>query len=214
QLAGEFQVMRDEEYVYVVGRFGDAQRVLRAKALKPREKPQPQAPFELDVVVFAVAGSGARFPALKVTGGAEVRETAGTNAVARGAVKLDGGPILGDILVGPVPAGQAESVVDKPDWMQLSGNIIPLAAPRSYPLPPFPEPPAGLSWRGSVETAWNKTRVVIDEAGRYDAIIAGSGDYTVVFDTRGGDLHVRANTVRAHGSGRFEVIGGGRLFLY
>lgn len=217
-LGGEFQVARDEEYVYIRGKFGDVERVLRARVLKPREQPQPKAPFELDVAVFAMAGPGARFPAIKVSGGAKIRESAGTNSVTEGAVRLEGGPIVGTVYVGPVSDEAAKYVVNKEHWIEI-GDIVPLEEKRAYPLPPFPNPStekpwSDLPWRGTLETAWDRTRLIIDQSGRYDIIRAGSGDYAVVFDTSGGDLYVRANTVRAHGSGTFEVIGGGRLLLY
>lgn len=217
--ASAFRIASDGEYVYVTGRAGDAQRTIRAKLPQARPEPETHPPFDAGVAVFAVAGPGARFPALRLSGGAEVRDAAGTNATAPGSVKIEGGPIFGDILVGPVDPAQAAMVVDKPNWMQLPGQIIPLPEPRVFPLPPFPDPAADLPWRdlpwrGSLGTTWDNPTLVIRESGRYDTIRAGSGTWKVVFDTSGGDLYVRAGTMRADGSGFFEVVGDGRLYLY
>lgn len=213
EFGATFSVVTDGEYVYVTGEYGGAKRTLRAKALSQRQRPKPK--LELDVAVYALAGPGAKYPVLSYTGGANILGRSGTNADVPGSIRLDGGPTIGgDIIVGPVSAEYASSVVSKPDWMHLDAAIIP-GEPRDYPLPEFLEEPfRDLPARGSVETAWDNTRVVIDQPGSYELISAGSGDYSVVFDTKGQDLFVRVKTLKVHGSGKVEVTGNGRLFLY
>lgn len=209
---GEFQVVSDGEYVYVTGKFGDARRTLRAKVLQPRE--QPQMEIELDAAVFAVAGPGAHDPALELVGGAQVHGAAGTNASSPDSVVLLGGAnIHGNVYVAADSQAQAEAAVSVPHWITLGGDIVAIE-PREYPLPQFPQPFSGLPARPDVRTSWDRTRIIISEPGQYHSIFVGQGPYTVVFDTRGGDLYVRTTSLQVTGNGTVEVTGGGRLHLY
>lgn len=209
---GEFTVVSDGEYVYVTGRFGDVERTLRAKVLKPRSAPQPE--IELDSAVFALAGPGAADPPLLLVGGAQAHGAAGTNASDPGAVKLEGGAnIHGNVYVAAGSQAEAEAAVFVPHWITLGGAIVPIE-PREYPMPIFPQPFSDLPQRGSVVTRWDNPEVRIDAPGYYDSFSIGQGAYKVVFDTRGGDLYIRAREFRVHGNGSVEVIGGGRLHLY
>lgn len=211
---GRFVIKTDDQFVYVTGEFRGATRTLRANAsaLKGRAR-VPKSHFRFDVAAYALGGPGAKYPVLKYSGGANIRGKSGTNSVEPGAVKLEGGPsILGDILVGPVSSADASSVVSNPDWIKV--NVLP-GTIREYPLPEFREELfRNLPPRGSVETQWDQKVIVIDSPGSYDSIVAGSGDYSIVFDTKDKDLYVRTKTLKAHGSGRIEVRGTGRLFLY
>lgn len=210
---GEFVVVADGEYVYVTGRFGDVERTMRAKVFKPRTEP-PQQEIELDAAVFAIAGPGARHPALELVGGAEAHGAGGTNSASPGAVKLTGGAnIHGHVFIAAESQAQAEAAVSVSDWITLGGDIIPIS-PREYPMPQFPEPFKDLPQRGSVVTRWDNPLVEIKQSGYYDSFSIGQGPYKVVFDTSGGDLYIRAREFRVHGNGTVEVAGNGRLFLY
>ena len=203
---GTYSVVSDGEYIYVTGEFGGAKRTLRAKALTQGRKPK----IDMDVAIFALAGPDAAYPAISVSGGPQINGDIGTNAVAPGSVRIDWNPTFnGDVIVGP---GAPQSVLWKPEWMNLAASVIPMEV-RDYPVPIFPEPDGGLPARGSIQTTSGRPHVVIDAPGRYDTISAHNG--TIEFATGGGDLHVRTKTLELKGGpGAVTVTGGGRLFLY
>lgn len=211
---GKFTITTDDKYVYITGSFGGATRTLRANLNAVKRGPsEPESVFKFDVAVYALAEEGARHPALSYTGGAKIYGKSGTNAVTTGAVYLNGGPVIrGEILVGPVPPEHAASIVSVPHWIDVEVHPGPK---REYPLPHFSDERfRNLPSRGSVQTDWNKREIIIDSSGSYESIVAGSGNYTIVFDTKDSDLYVRTKTLKAHGAGKIEVRGTGRLFLY
>ena len=148
---------------------------------------------------------------INLSAGASISGSIGTNTTQPGGIKFSGGArIRGNCYIGP--GGDIPTVFPNySNWVE--GMVANLQAPRTYPMPDFPDYPS-LPQRSNIKTNWDNPSPTISADGQYDTITIDQ-NYKLVIDVGPAGTVRKVRVRKFNGAqGKVELVGEGRLLLY
>lgn len=164
--------------------------------------------FDTDMALFTMQG-------IKLTGSSRVVGPVGTNSSAAGALDFEWSTsITGNLYIpsGVDPAALIDT--DRPgDTDNIGGNIVGMANPRTYELPPYPDVPS-LPLRSDIALDDNHPICTISQDGHYKKISSISHALTVDVGNGVRRLVVDEFSFGGDANGCVNIVGSGLLEIY
>lgn len=205
----EIEVIRDsKEKAIIIQSTGIVDDISQKVSLTLYELDTGEEPL-LDMVVFSNTS-------IELEGSARIEGDVGINSLEPASVRLAWSTAIdGNLFI--APDADPEKILQgaRPNPRDnIAKDVIEMVDNRVYSLPPFPEFPENLPWRGSFTAGWSPNPPYhIYENGEYDSITVKSELIIHVGDE---DRILRMKSLEVIGSGKISLnrTGKGRLYLY
>lgn len=205
----EIEVTRDSgKGIIIIQSVGTVDEISQKVSLTLYELVTGEEPL-FDMAVFSNT-------AIELKGSARIEGDVGINSLEPGSVVLAWSTAIdGNLFIAPDADPEKILTGARPNPRDnITNDILEMTQERVYGLPPFPDFPEDLSWRGSFTVGWNPSPPYhIYEDGEYDSITVKS---ELVIHVGDEDRILRVNSLEVSGSGKITLnrTGKGRLYLY